>query len=180
MIEVESKVYVRNPSLVRKLARKLGKYTGTEIKIDDYYTQERLDGFPKDKIRIRKINRHHIVNFKRKLSYDQGVHAKEEIEHEVIDIKKFMKLIKNLGFRKWMKKEKKCEIYQIKKNFHIELNNVKGLGWFVEIEYLIKNPSSIKKARVEVVRVMSALGFKKKDAIKKGYTKLIWEKRHKR
>ena len=179
MIEVESKVSVKNPSIVRKKAEALGRYTGTEIKIDDYYTQEKTNHYPKESIRIRKVNGFHIANFKQRLSYEGGVHAKRELEYRVENIKEFLGLIKDFGFKKWVRKEKRCEIYQIKKNFHIELNHVKSLGWFAEIEYLVKNESSINLARKEVVKLMEKLGFNEKDAIKSGYTKMLWEKRHK-
>ena len=155
MIEVESKISVKNPSSIRNKAKKLGKYTDTEIKIDDYYTQEKTDHYPRESIRIRKVDGFHIANFKQRLSYAKGVHAKNELEYKVENIKEFFELIKDFGFKKWVRKEKRCEIYEIKKNFHIELNHVKSLGWFVEIEYLVKNKSSINKARKEVFEVTS-------------------------
>jgi len=48
----------------------------------------------------------------------------------IFNQKHYLKLTKEV--RKWLRKEKRCEIYTIKKNFHIELNHVKNLGWFVE------------------------------------------------
>jgi len=179
MIEVETKISVKNPNAVRKKAKTLGRYTGTETKIDDYYTQEKTGNYPKKSIRIRKVNGSYIANFKQRLSYNKGVHAKRELEYRVENIKDFLGLIKDFGFRKWVRKEKRCEIYRIKRNFHIELNHVKSLGWFAEIEYLVKNESSINQARKEVFELMKKLGFGEKDAIKRGYTKMLWEKKHK-
>ncbi|HLF53910.1 MAG TPA: class IV adenylate cyclase [Candidatus Nanoarchaeia archaeon] len=176
MIEVESKFFASSPGEIRRKAKALGKYTGTEIKIDDYYTTCSLKRYPKESIRIRKVNGFYITNFKKRISYEDGVHAKREIEHKVRDLNGFLSLMRSFGFEKWLRKEKRCEIYQIKNNFHVELNKVKGLGWFVEIEYLVKKESQIKAARKEVVRVMKSLGFREKDAIKLGYTKMLWEK----
>jgi adenylate cyclase class IV len=51
------------------------------------------------------------------------------------------------------------------------------LGWFVEIEYL-SDIKGIDKARNEVARIMKELGFAKKDVVKPGYTKLLWDKKH--
>lgn len=176
MIEVESKIFVENPNAIRERAKMLGKYSGTELKIDDYFTRESIDRYPKESMRVRKVNGFYITNFKQRLSYEHGVHAKKEIEHIVKDIRSLMRVMAAFGFRKWLRKEKRCEIYEIKKNFHIELNYVKKLGWFVEIEYLVKKVSQIKSARQEVVRVIEALGLDERDAIKKGYTKMLWEK----
>lgn len=179
MIEVESKVSVK-PSMIGKIrtrAREIGKYARKEFKVDDYYTLESLDSYPEKSFRIRRADGYYVINYKNPISYEKGVHAKNEVEFKVSDIKDFLKTIKDLGFRKFVRKEKRCEIYKIKKNFQIELNNVKNLGWFVEIEYLT-NAAGIGKARDEVARVFKMLGFGEKDIVKKGYTKLLWDKMH--
>ena len=72
-----------------------------------------------------------------------------------------------------MKKDKITELYRIKKNFNIELNYVKRLGWFLEVVYL-SDMKNINKARKEVVKVMNKLGIDEKDIIKDGYTKMLW------
>src|SRR3989304_3608667 len=105
MIEVETKVSVENPSDVRKKAKTLGRYTGTELKVDDYYTQEKLNHYPKESIRIRKVDGYYVANFKQSLSYDEGVHAKREMEYKLSNIRDFLGLMKDLGFKKWMRKE---------------------------------------------------------------------------
>lgn len=177
MIEVETKIRAANPSEVRKRAREIGKFTGVEMKVDDYYALN-VDGkYPGKSLRIRKADGIYIVNFKHGLSYLGGVHAKKETEFKVSNIKDFLRLIEDFGFRKWLTKEKRCEIYEIKKNFHIELNHVKGLGWFVEIEYLARKESEIKDARKEVSEVIKQLRLNERNAIKAGYTKMLWEKR---
>ena len=179
MIEVESKVFIENPAEIRRRAKTIGRYTGIELKVDDYYTIDNLRQYPRESIRVRKVNGFYITNFKKRLSYEDGVHAKDEIEHKVDNLEGFLNLMKDFGFKQWLRKEKKCEIYQIKHNFHVELNRVKGLGWFVEVEYMVRRKSQIKSARKQVVKVMKELGFKERDAIKSGYTKMLWEKKNK-
>ena len=177
MIEVESKIFLRNPNETREKARVIGKYLGIELKIDDYFTREKINRYPKESIRVRKVNGFYVTNFKKRLSYKNGVYAKQEIEHLTKDIKNLMRVMSVLGFRKWLRKEKKCEIYKIKKHFQIEINYVKNLGWFAEIEYLVKNISQINSARQEVRKIIKKLGFSEKDAIKSGYTKMLWNKK---
>lgn len=180
MIEVESKVFI-NPSRVEEIRakiKKIGKYSGKELKVDDYYTLESFEKYPEKSFRIRKVDGYYIVNYKHPISYKNGVHAKNEVEFKTENVKDFLKTIKNLGFRKFIRKEKRCEIYKIEKNFQIELNNVKNLGWFVEIEYLT-NAVGVDKARDRVVRAFRELGFGEKDIVKRGYTKLLWDKMHK-
>jgi len=174
MIEVESKVKIKNPEAFRKKIRALAKYKGKVKKVDDYYTLEPKSHYPKKSLRIRKLNSHYQINFKQRELYLKGVHAKKETEFTASKIEDFLALIKDFGFRKWLTKEKITYLYQIKKNFHIELNNVKKLGWFLEIEYLTV-PSKIKQARREILKVMEKLKISKKDAIKDGYTKMLWD-----
>jgi len=175
MIEVEAKIKISNPNDFKKKALSLGKFLGKTKKIDDYYTLESLKKYPKKSLRIRKIDHKYEINFKQKLSYVKGVHAKEESEFTVSDIKGFLALIKDFGFKKYLVKEKHSQIYEISKLFHIEINNIKKLGWFLEIEYLT-NEKNIPKARRQILEIVRKLGISKKKIIKDGYTKLLWDK----
>jgi len=176
MIEVEAKIGISDPKLFRSKIKKLARYVKKEKKIDEYYTLESLKSYPKKTLRVRELNGHYEVNIKHKISYVKGVHAKREVELRSYtkDLPNFVKIIKDLGFKKWLKKEKEVEIYNIKKNFNIELNKVKRLGWFLEVEYL-SELKDVKKARREVLRVIRKLGVEEKDVIKTGYTKMLWD-----
>jgi predicted adenylyl cyclase CyaB len=58
----------------------------------------------------------------------------------------------------------------------VEVNNVKGLGWFLEIEYLC-DEKEMKMAREEVVEAMRYFGIDEKKCIRSGYTKMLWDKK---
>ena len=176
MIEVESKARIINPERFRIKAQKIGYYKGKERKVDDYYTLESSHNFPKKSLRIRKKSGFYEINFKQRVSFLNGVYAKKETEFKVSDINGFIRLIHDFGFKKWLRKEKYTELYEIKKHFNIEINHLKKLGWFVEVEYLC-NEKEIKKARKEVLDVIKKLGLNKKDLVKEGYTKLLWDKK---
>ena len=178
MIEVEAKIRISSKQELdkfRSLARKLGKYVGRIDKIDEYYTLQSLKEYPKKSLRIRRFGRVHIVNFKQRISYVDGIYAKNETEFQVSDISGFLRLIKDFGFKHWLTKEKTTELYRIKPNLHIEINNVKHLGWFVEVEYIARR-HEIRRARSEVHALVRKLGAKKREIIKTGYTKILWDK----
>jgi len=178
MIEVEAKVSIGDPNKFRKLVKKLGKFKGRTKKIDDYYALGKLKEYKKRTLRIRKTGNHYEVNIKNKISYVKGVHAKREVELKSTSkgsLPAFVEIIKDLGFKRWLRKEKTTELYEIKKNFIIEINNVKGLGWFIEVEYL-SDLKGIKKARDRVVKIINKLGVSEKEIIKDGYTKMMWNK----
>lgn len=175
MIEVEAKVKITNPKKIRKEIKAIAKYKGKVIKTDDYYTTGSLKKYSKKSLRIRKLNKHYQINFKQRISYIKGVHAKKESEFTVSDIENFIALIKDMGYKRWLTKHKISEIYQIKKNFNIEINYVKRLGWFLEIEYLT-TPSKIKQASAQIQKVMKKLNIKISQIEKSGYTKMLWDK----
>ncbi len=176
MIEVEAKIRISNSKKVIKKIGAISKYQGTERKVDDYYTLEDLSHYPRKSLRIRKRGGFYEINFKHRLSYINGVHVKKETEFRVSNIDGFLNLIRDFGFKKWLRKEKITKLYKIRDNFHIEMNNVKGLGWFLEIEYLT-DKKRIEKARIEVLKFVRKLGFKEKDLISEGYTKMLWDKK---
>ncbi len=173
-IEVESKVNVKNLSEARKNIKKIAKFVRIEKKVDDYYSLER-GHYPKKSLRLRKKGNNVEVNFKRAISYKKGVWAKEEVEFHVSDINNFFNLLQNFGFEKWLRKEKRTELYKTKDGVSIELNNVKNLGWFIEIEILCDS-NNVKDARKRVKEIMKKLSVKKRTLEKKGYTKLLWKK----
>ncbi len=179
MIEVEAKVKINSRDLkkIKDKISKLSSFVKKEKKIDNYYTLSLLDKYPKKSLRIRKRSGFYEVNFKRSYKYKSKVHAKNEVEFRVSDIAHFLALIHDFGFKKWLTKVKISYIYRIKPNLHIELNYLKYLGWFIEVEYLISKKSQIAKARSQVSSVLKSLGFSQKEIIKDGYTKLLWDKK---
>lgn len=176
MIEVEAKIRISDPNKFREKIKHIAKFAKKEKKIDNYYTLQPLNSYPTKSLRIRKRGKIYEINFKQKLSYIKGIHAKNEHEFYVSNPTSFLNLIKDFGFRPWLRKEKITELYKIKNNFHIEINKVKNLGWFLEVEYL-STKKSINKAREQVLNIIKKLGIEKKDIIADGYTKMLWDKR---
>ena len=178
MIVVEAKIKILNPDIFRKEIKKLAKFIETEHKIDDYYTLQSTKAYPKKSLRIRRKDNIYEINFKEKLSYIKGIHAKNEHEFIIDSINPFLDLIKDFGFKHWLRKEKTTELYNISKNFNIELNHVKSLGWFLEIEYLT-DKEHILFARKRILKIMKKLNIHKEKIMEKGYTKILWNKNHK-
>jgi len=179
MIEVEAKIKIKSPSEFREKIKKLAKFVKKEKKVDDYYTLESLKKYPRKSLRIRMLNGHYEVNIKKRVSLVNGVHAKKEVElnSSEKDLPTFLEIIKDFGFKKWLRKDKTTELYRIRKNFNIEINYVKRLGWFLEVEYLATK-KEMKKARGEVLKVVKKLGINEKNIIKDGYTKILWDLKH--
>lgn len=184
MIEVEAKIDIRKEDIskIKKRIISLAKYKEKEIKIDYYYAPLSKK-YPKKSIRLRilknKTGKIYQMNTKHYISFKKGVYAKQEIEFPIETPKKFLWLMKELGMKRWIKKQKISYIYEIKKNFHIELNKVKKLGWFIEVEYLC-NTSQIRDKRSDVLKIVKQLGFSENDLLEEGYTKMLWNKKKKK
>ena len=164
LVEVESKIKIKNFDEARKKIRKIAKFIKLEKKIDDYYSL-RYNKYPKKSLRVRDKGKKREVNFKQRLNYKNGIWAKKEVEFEVSDLKGFYELLEDFGFKKWLRKEKITELYRTNDEVSIELNYVKNLGWFIEIE----------NARRKIAKVRNLLGMKRNEIEKKGYTRALWE-----
>jgi len=173
MYEVELKARIENPHKIRKRIKEIAKFKGKKIKIDDYYC---IDNNHKKNLRIRKQGNSYIVTHKKRGSYKQGINVKKEIEFDIEDIASFKKVLESFGFKKWISKHKTSEVYELKKNIHVELNLVRGLGWFVEIEILADK--DIAKARDKIKEIFKNLGIRNSAIEKKGYTQLLWDRTH--
>lgn len=178
-IEVEAKIPIKDKDVkaIRNKIREIAKFVGRETKKDDYYSLEYFE-YPEKSLRIRDKGSVREVNFKKRSSFSKGVYAKKEVQFEISDIKGFFELIEDFGFRRWLHKEKTTELYKTKEGVNIELNFVKKLGWFLELEVLcpIKQVSS---ARNKVVALRNKLGFRESDCEPRGYTKQLWTLKNK-
>ncbi|ATH10251.1 class IV adenylate cyclase [Borreliella burgdorferi] len=157
MFEIESKAFIPPKELKRiiKLANKKFKFIKEEIKTDIYYSNQ------KKIIRIRKLNTlEKIVTFKKKiLDNNHTVEINKEIEFKIDSINNFLTLIKELKFKKLYKKIKKSLIYQTN-NLNIEINEIKNLGFFLEIEKIINNQNDIDLAKKEIDNMINQFGLK--------------------
>lgn len=158
MFEIESKAFIPQKELKRiiKLANKKFKFIKEEIKTDIYYSNL------KKIIRIRKLNTlEKIVTFKKKiLDNNNAIEINKEIEFKIDNINNFLILIKELEFKKLYKKIKKSLVYQTN-NLNIEINEIKNLGFFLEIEKIINNQNDIDLAKKEIHNIINQFGLKK-------------------
>ena len=171
MYEVEAKVAL-TPSDFKRLKEtvsKIGKFTGESLKKDTYYGDTKI-------IHMRTRDEEGGVVFclKNKTLID-GVEANTEMEWEIANKKKWEKILSKSGIRPSVKKVKKTEAYDYK-GFHIELNHIRTLGYFLEIEKIVNKKENIPKAKQELIDLFKQLGYSQKDFEKKYYLELLAEK----
>jgi len=184
-LEVETKVRVKNPAILRKKIKKIANFVKKEKREDHYFALKRRfrkHAYPKKAFRIREKPDKFEINFKKWLKeyWDKEVVIKQEFEFVLKDKKNvdnLLALFKDLSFVQWVKKEKTSESYTHKKDKRIviEINYVKHLGYFMEIEFLAKK-SEVQKAKNKIKQTLEELEINPKDIDNTGYTKMLWKK----
>ncbi len=182
-LEVETKVPIKNVKELRKKIKKIAVLNKKETRSDDYFAIKRRfrkNAYPKKAFRIRDDGKNYVVNFKKWLKsyWEGGVVVKQEFEFKIQEPESFLALMKDLGFVEWVKKIKHTESYLHKKDKRIviEINKVKHLGYFMEIEYIAK-PYEMEKAKKKIKATLKELGIKPEETDNTGYTKMLWDKR---
>ncbi len=186
LLEVETKVKLDKGEVndLRKRILKIAKFEKKKSKSDDYFAIPLkrtgiIRRYPKKAFRIRDDGDKYVINFKHWLRkyWTKEVVIKEEYEFQTKSPDKFLALMFDLGFKQWLKKFKVSESYTYKKNkkVNIEINKVKHLGYFMEIEYIAEKREMKKAIRV-VYEILKELEIDLKDVTNVGYTRQLWDK----
>jgi predicted adenylyl cyclase CyaB len=182
-LEVECKVKLNDSQIpeLRKRIKKIAKLKKKGTKADDYFAiQEK--GYPKKAFRIRTMRDATEVTFKKWITdlWTPEVVVKQEFEFTLKgkeEAEDLIALFKDMGFKEWVKKIKRNETYKYNKNhkLSIEINHVKHLGYFMEMEYLCKRPEAKKATRL-ITSVLKELEIDFNQVDNTGYTKMLWYK----
>jgi len=171
MYEIEAKVRLTSAD-VKRLKKELSKlaiFKGNVQNIDRYFPYSKQFSF-----RVRKQGNKDFLHLKHKKT-EKGIEMNQEIDLPITSGPKMLAFLKRIHIDMPIKKEKKGDIYQLK-NLRIELNHIKGLGHFLEIENVVKNKTEIPKAKKELHQIFEQLGFKPSNFEKKYYLELLAEK----
>jgi adenylate cyclase, class 2 len=166
MHEVEAKVHISKGDFLR-LKKELDKtavFKGETIKNDIYYCEDAY-------IRTRETGNELILNIKNKV-IEKGIESNAEIEWKITDKKEFENFLNIINIKPYLKKIKTTRAYQFK-SFNIELNYVKNLGYFLEIERVIQSKSQISKTKKELIDIFKKFGFKQNQFEKRFYADLL-------
>ena len=182
-LEVETKVKLQDSQIpdLRKRIKQIAKFKKKGQKADDYFAIQKK-GYPQKAFRFRTMKDGVEVTFKKHLKkyWTKEVVVKKEFEFTLDDKddkKDLLELFEDLGFKEWVRKIKRNETYIYNKNkkVSIEINFVKNLGYFMEIEYLCQK-SDVKKAIKTITDLLKELEIDFNQIDNTGYTKMLWYK----
>ena len=185
-LEVETKVKIKDVNALRKKIQRIARFEKKETRADDYFAIPRkrfgIHTYPRKAFRIREKPDKYELNFKKWLKklWDKDIVVKQEFEFSLknkIDVEDLLALFRDLGFKEWVKKRKTSESYLHKKEKRIviEINFIKHLGYFMEIEYLCQ-PREMETAKKKIRQTLEQLEINPKDIDNTGYTKMLWDK----
>jgi len=195
MIEVEIKVQISNPTLMRKkFEENQGAYKFSLIHEDTYYNMPKgLRDFKQtdEALRLRKSrrfdknNHENIQDIEYYITYkgrkiDTLTKTREEIDIKIDDIKKMKKILELLGFQEVLTVKKERELFKFDfKNYQIEalIDYLPILKQhFIEVEYLAKSSEEIDDSKQVLFDFLSMFDIKRGESIKKSYLELILAK----
>jgi adenylate cyclase class 2 len=170
--EVELKARVREPDMVEARAAQLGRFQGTTLK-EDIYFRPATDPSPIPAIRyrLRRTGAEAVVTFKQRIETGD-IEINDEVEFAVDNMAAFFRFTHHIGFVPFVVKHKLSRLYQVGQA-HLELNEVKHLGHFVEIEILCQAEAEIPLARAHISRLLADLGLSETDVEPRRYLELI-------
>jgi adenylate cyclase class 2 len=195
MIEVEIKVRITDPDIIRKkLEENQAIYKLSLLHEDTYCNMPiGLRDFKKtdEALRVRKSVRfdknykdsmqkiENYLTYKGK-KIDLVSKTREEIDIGIENLEEMIKILKILGFQEVLTVCKERELYEVEfKNEKIEilLDYIPVLNQhFIEVEYLTEADNEIEKARNLLFDFLRIFGIQKSESIKKSYLELILEK----
>ncbi|WP_324735895.1 class IV adenylate cyclase [Thermococcus sp. SY098] len=176
MIEIELKGYA-NDRIFEKVRGRF-EFMRKEMHEDIYYQHPCRDFSKTDealRIRIKRFNGH----FEAFLTYkgpklDNMSKTRKEIEVPISDVDAYSDLLTSLGFEKVLTIVKVREKYYVEKGVTITLDEVEGLGKFIEIEKLVKEEKDIKNEVKKLRGILEDLGVERFE--RRSYLELLLEK----
>jgi len=176
MIEIELKGYADDKVFER--VRESFTFMRKEVHEDIYFNHPCRDFSETDealRIRIKRFNGH----FEAFLTYkgpkiDRLSKSRKEIEVSIEDVDAYLELLSILGFTEVLTVKKTREKYYVEKGVTVTLDDVEGLGKFVEIEKLAKDEKEVQREVPRLMEILKSLGVEKFE--RKSYLELLMEK----
>ncbi len=171
-MEIELRFKVKNLKLIEnKLINLKAKFIKNKKQIDKYFGEINL---------YKKINYSFLLRIRQEgdkvfLTYKGDNFKKagvwQEYDFLIKDSKKAELMIKDMGFDEVITVNKIRKEYSLN-SLNICLDEIEGLGQFIEIEYLSESSNS-KKKHFDLIK---RLGIEKNEIIHKGYVTMLLEK----
>ena len=182
-IEIEIKISTDKKTFgkVKKYLKAHAKFVFSSKEVDKYYNAPHRDFLelkhPEEYLRIRIKGGSGAVTYKKVYFNDDGwkTHA-DEYESKINDTNQLEKIFSVLNFDNFLTIDKQRESYEFEDKFEIDLDTVKGLGCFVEIE-ATKDFGGRDATYNEIANFAKKLGLNPKNQDNDGYVLMMMKKK---
>ncbi|MHA1626495.1 MAG: class IV adenylate cyclase [Candidatus Asgardarchaeia archaeon] len=174
MYEIEVKIKLDEEEILRikKSIEKLGFKKIYEGFHHDFYFKHPCRDFKKrdEALRVRILNDDRcVVSYKGPRMRGDEFKVREEINtYADVNVKE---LLMKLGFTQIAELKKFREVYK-KEGVSLSIDDVEGLGRYIEIETLTKE-SDFRDPREKINDLIEKLGLKRKNIIRKTYLEMV-------
>lgn len=181
--EVEVQVIIKNPADVERKLKKIGKFVKTRKQIDKYFIPPQRDFFKKEppveylRIRFEKGKNHLNYSF---LHFDKmgWLRVTDEYETFVDKPEIVEEIFRKIGLILKVTVIKTREYFDCG-DFEVTLDQVKGLGNFMEIEAK-RNFDGVNKTRKACLDFLKSLNVEYEMRPQMGYPRMLYRKLKKR
>jgi adenylate cyclase, class 2 len=182
-VEVEIKIPVSKKIFenVRRFLKKKAKFVSSSSEIDKYFNPTHRSFLkkvhPTEYLRVRFSGSNGSITYKNVYLNKKGerTHSNEH-ESEVSDPSSVVQILKDLDFDNFLTVEKDREEYIYNNIFEVDLDKVKGLGYFIEVES-VANEGGVAAAIKRVRDFAQKLGLNPNKPDMKGYVIALMEKK---
>lgn len=183
MLEIEIKARIPQPETLKSTLERDFKSLGSQVKKDRYYCEAGSEQSCQPEThriaRLRVDGSKTCLTVKRK-RVEQGVEINEEFEVKVESFADAEQVLVALGFVSFLNKEKSTLLFQDPHGAKLEFNEIKGLGYFLEIEELLPDSSdqaAIESCKRRLKDRLATLGLSEADVEPRPYMALLREQR---
>lgn len=173
MIEVEVKVRAPLDGVADRLESLGAEPVAEKTQVDTYFAAPHRDFAQTDEaLRVRRENGDAYVTYKGP-KHDEETKTREEHETEVGDAETARAVFESLGFEEFGRVEKERRVYDLG-GTTVTLDDVEGLGEYVEVERERPPEDDATAAREAVFDTLERLGLGDEDTITDSYLELLY------
>lgn len=180
-LEVEKKAWIYNKEEIEAFLKSHGEYKKTLSKSDIYFckkSDKAVDDYNHVIFRLRvekeKTETRVEVTFKKK-TIENNMEINVEENFSVDDETKFINFADFIGYRPFVKKIKRTDVYTYK-TANVELSHVDELGDFLEVEIILQDKDSPKDSVKIIEEIFNEMKIPRENEEPRAYIKLLLAK----
>ena len=177
--EIEIQIIIKNPIEVERKIKEIGKFIEVQKQVDKYFVPPHRDFFAKEPpieyLRIRQEKGKNHLNYSFcHFGKNNWLGETDEYETRIEKPKIVEEIFKKIGLIHKVTVIKTRKYFKCG-DFEVTLDNVRGLGDFMEIEAK-KNFGSVKKTKNACLNFLKNLNIEYKFKSQAGYPRMLYRK----